>query len=111
MGFWSFNWVYNFLLWCGSAVEDSKTRLPTVKRISLIMGVTACVFIMLSLTGGVVGAVLVAKMANPLEVIRLMLSTVENLAGMVLMAGTVGYIGGKAVENKKASKDDSEAQE
>lgn len=100
--FWSFAWVGDFLKWCGDAVEDGQNGNPSVKRFGFIMSVT----FILGVIGGFTGAVYYVALkfttpANAATVIGQLLSSIEALAFLVIGAVTGGYLGGKAIENKK----------
>lgn len=88
------------LRWLGKAVEDSKSGLPSVKRVMFAMVVT---FLLGSTCGMLITAawiIWLAKLTDPLDVIKAVLPFVENMSLMLLTAVTTGYIGGKVVEKK-----------
>lgn len=96
--------IEQFLVWCGRAVVDSGTGQPSVKRVGLMLTVTMLVTVM-GVYGGVAAGVVWtnrtgASNVNIVELVRILTTSLEILAGIVMTAVTGSYIGGKVVERK-----------
>lgn len=90
------------MIWLGSFVTDGSSGLPSVKRLGYAMSVTILSFVMGAI-GGVISVVTWESHGTPqaTELVRIIASTLEVLAGLVLTAVTTGYVAGKAVERAK----------
>lgn len=93
--------VERFLIWCGRGVED-RSGHPSVKRIGLIMAVTVLCMVMAAF-GGVIAGIAMSITTDPqkIETLKVITNSLENIAGMVLLAVTTGYLGGKGIERMK----------
>ncbi len=102
-----FNFIPRFLYYLGEFVQDSKTGKPSVKRYGLALAITVLCGVMLGV-GIVISVVtLNAPVQSHVELIRILASTLEVLAGLVLTATTTGYLVDKAQQNKSNKSNDN----
>lgn len=102
-----FNFLLRFFLYLGEFVQDSKTGKPSVKRYGLALAITVLCGVMLGV-GLVISVVtLNAPVQSYIELVRILSSTLEVLAGLVLTATTTGYLVDKAQQNKVSKSDDN----
>lgn len=95
-----FKFIPQFLRYLGEFVQDSKTGKPSVKRYGLALAVTILSGVMLGV-GLVISVVtLHAPDTSHIELVRILSSTLEVLAGLVLTATTTGYLVDKAQQSK-----------
>ena len=98
-----FQFIPKFLCYLGEFVQDSKTGRPSVKRYGLALTVTVLCGVMLGV-GIVVSVVTLNSPAQSnIELVRVLCSTLEVLAGMVLTATTTGYLVDKAQQRGKSN--------
>jgi hypothetical protein len=88
--------LYSFLLWLGDFVRDSGTGKPSVKRFGLALCVTVLCGVMLGIGAVITFTTFHAPDAQIVELVRILSSTLEILAGLVLTAVTTGYLVDKA---------------
>jgi hypothetical protein len=106
--------LYNFMLWLGNFVEDGRTGRPSVKRFGLALCVTVLCGVMLGIGAVITFTTFHAPDAQVIELVRILSSTLEILAGLVLTAVTTGYLVDKATtkgkedDNQRTDKDSSE---
>lgn len=96
-----------FFKWLASVVEDSKTGLPSTKRVGFMMAISILCLI-LAVFAGVMAGLTMKSAGTPqaLEMFRMLSTSLELISGMVLTAVTGGYIAGKHIERKHAKGDD-----
>lgn len=88
----------DLLIWLRRVCEEGSNGRPSAKRFGLLLAVTVLSVVM-GLFGGVLaGVTWTAQAAQSLELARIMASSLEVIAGLVLTAVTTGYVAGKAVE-------------
>ena len=96
--------LYNFIIWLGDFVRDSKTGKPSVKRFGLALAVTVLCGVMLGMGTAITMITMAAENDSKVEMVRIVCSTLEALAFMVLTAVTTGYLVDRTQERKVVSK-------
>lgn len=89
--------------WLMRVCEEGRSGHPSAKRFGLLLSVTVLSFVMALFGGVLAGVTWSAGPGQALELARIIASSLEVIAGMVLTAVTAGYVGGKAVERRPAA--------
>lgn len=93
----------NILQFLMEAMKDSKTNLPSSKRVGHIAGIAVSAITVLVLIGIVVGLSIDVKPMDFQFVYSQLLNTVIFLSGMLMGAGTTAYITTKNKEGIKGN--------
>lgn len=87
--------------WLMRVCEEGSNDRPSAKRFGLLLSVTVLSLVMALFGGVLAGVVWQAQAPQTVELARIMASSLEVIAGLVLTAVTTGYVAGKAVERRQ----------
>lgn len=93
----------NIIQFLMEAMKDSKTNLPSSKRVGHITGIAVSAITVLVLIGIVVGLSIDVRPMDYQFVYSQLLNTVIFLSGMLMGAGTTAYITTKNKEGTKGN--------
>lgn len=98
---WLGRQIERFVVWLGKFAVDGRTGEPSAKRVGLLMAVTSLTIVM-ALWGGVVAGIAWCARMDPqrVEILRVVTSSIEVIAGLVLTAVTTGYLVGNHLARK-----------